>query len=76
MTEIIFYLESYPGVGNVIIPSPPVTFGSKLKLQDHSGRKLHLNVSVSVHRGSEIKVCVNKLHDMVEKKIHKFLSLR
>ncbi|XP_065212498.1 intermembrane lipid transfer protein Vps13D isoform X2 [Planococcus citri] len=67
VTEIIFYLESYPGVGKILIQTPPVTSTSMLKLQDHSGRKLHLNVSVSVHRGSEIKVTVYAPYWIVNK---------
>lgn len=55
VTEIIFSLESYPGAGSILISSPPSTFTAKMKLYDHSGRKLYLNVAVSVHRGAEIK---------------------
>lgn len=58
VTEVIFHLESYPGTGSILIPSHPSTFTSKLKLHDHSGRKLYLNVAVSVNQGAEVKVCV------------------
>lgn len=58
VTEIIFHLENYPGTGIILIPSHPSTFTSKLKLHDNSGRKLYLNVTVSVSQGAAIKVSI------------------
>jgi len=58
VTEIIFLLENYPGNGSILIPSNPSTFTSKLKLTDSSGRKLYLNVAVSVHQGAEVKASI------------------
>lgn len=56
MTEIVFFLESYPGAGRIVIPSSPTTFTTKVKLNDNKNRKLLLNVLVSVKQGSEVQV--------------------
>ncbi len=56
VTEILFYLESYPGAGRLVIPAAPVTFTSKLRLQDQKQRKLFLNALVTVQKGAEVQV--------------------
>ncbi|XP_047110726.1 vacuolar protein sorting-associated protein 13D [Schistocerca piceifrons] len=57
--EINFRLENFPGIGTLIIPSGSSSFSGRVRVQDLQGRRLYLQISVNVRRGTGYKVSVS-----------------
>ncbi|XP_034247458.1 vacuolar protein sorting-associated protein 13D isoform X2 [Thrips palmi] len=57
--ELSFHLDNFPGAGTLVLPpQPSSSFTQRLRLHDLSSRRLFLQASVHVNKGSAIKVVV------------------
>lgn len=57
--EFSFHLDNFPGSGTLVLPPQPnSSFTQRLRLHDLSSRRLFLQASVNVNKGSAIKVVV------------------
>ena len=58
MFVLDFYLESFPGVGSVIMHPGTSTFEARIKLTDNKARSLFINVKVNVKYGGVVVISV------------------
>ena len=67
MFVLDFYLESFPGVGSVIMHLGTSTFEARIKLTDNKARSLFTNVNVNVKYGGVVVISVFDLYWIVNK---------
>lgn len=65
--ELVFTLENFPLGSSLIIPEFTNGFHSRVRLQDSSGRRLHLQAAVISHPGNVIKVSISAPFWLVNK---------
>lgn len=65
--ELVFNLENFPSGGSLQIPEFTNGFTTRVRLQDQTGRRLHLQAQVYSHPGASIKVVISAPYWLVNK---------
>lgn len=65
--ELSLHLENYPGSGGLTIPSFTNCFTARLRVHDHSNRRLYLQAAISAQPGSGLRVLVSASFWLVNK---------
>lgn len=55
--ELLFQIDNFPGLGSLVLPGRSSNFSTRLRLQDQSGRRLHLQAAVTNSTTHGLKVC-------------------
>ncbi|XP_075234181.1 vacuolar protein sorting 13D [Lycorma delicatula] len=65
--EILFHIDNFPGLGSLLLPGRSTNFTTRLRLQDQSGRRLHLQAAVTNSTSHGLKISVSAPYWFVNK---------
>lgn len=65
--ELSLHLENYPGCGGITVPSFTNNFTARLRVHDHTNRRLYLQAAILAQPGSGLRVLVSAPFWLVNK---------
>lgn len=74
--EILFHIDNFPGLGSLLLPGRSTNFTTRLRLQDQSGRRLHLQAAVTNSTSHGLKVCLPIYVYLFDNLYHRICNLR